>query len=62
MTDKEFTVEIARGVGIIVKATIKRFGLSWSDFLPREKRDYVVASPLPANQSATLPLAGEARR
>ena len=36
MSDREFIVEIKRGVVIILRAMIRRYGLSWLDFLPRE--------------------------
>lgn len=44
MTDHEFVIEIKRGLGIIMRAMVRRYALSWLDFLPRE---FVTPTPAP---------------
>lgn len=36
MSDREFIVEIKRGISIILRAMIRRYGLAWADFLPKD--------------------------
>lgn len=36
MTDREFIVELRRGLIIIMRAMVLRFGLAWADLLPRD--------------------------
>ena len=36
MTDREFIIEIKRGLTIIMRAMMRRYGLAWLDFLPRD--------------------------
>lgn len=38
MTDQEFIAEIRRGLITIMRAVIRKYGLSWLDFLPQEFR------------------------
>jgi len=45
MTDREFIIEIRHGLIIIMRAVMRRYGLSWLDFLPR---DVVTVTPLVA--------------
>jgi hypothetical protein len=40
MTDAEFLTEVRRGLMLIMRAVMKRYGLTWRDFAPRE---YAVA-------------------
>lgn len=49
MSDREFTVEIRRALIIIMRACVRRFGMSWMDFLPES----VTVSRLDVNQSVT---------
>lgn len=37
MTDLEFQRQVTRGLKQIMHALINRYGLSWSDFMPREE-------------------------
>lgn len=41
MTDREYLVELRRGIGIIIRATVRRYTLSYADFLPRDERPTV---------------------
>jgi hypothetical protein len=41
--DKEFIAEIRRGVMTIIRACVKRYGMSWSDFLPKEENAIIAA-------------------
>ena len=43
MTDQEFTREIRRGLIIIMRAVMMRYGLAWTDFLPREENEIIRA-------------------
>ena len=36
MTDAEFISEVRRGLLMIMRAFMRRFGLTWVDFLPRD--------------------------
>ena len=36
MTDAEFVGELRRGLLLIMRAIMKRYHLSWADFLPRD--------------------------
>lgn len=51
MTDAEFIAEVRRGLITIMRAVIRRYGLSWADFLPKEENSIIAA--LAANQTAT---------
>lgn len=51
MTDKEFTTEIIRHLRAIMIACIRKFGLDWEDFAPREEN--AVIRQLARNQSAS---------
>ena len=44
MTDREFILEIRKGLIIIMRAMIRRYALAWLDFLPR---DAVAVMPIP---------------
>lgn len=37
MTDQEFIDQVRRGLFIIMRALIKRYGIPWSEFAPVEK-------------------------
>lgn len=41
MTDREYIVELRRGIGIIIRATVRRYGLAYTDFLPAGERPTV---------------------
>ena len=41
INDKEFNDEIRRGLIIIMRAMIRKYHLSWVDFLPREENAYI---------------------
>ena len=56
MTDREFTVEIRRGIIIILRACVLRFGLSWDWFQPREPVIYNV--PRDASRTASVSVLG----
>ena len=36
MTDREFFLEVRKGLIIIMRAMMRRFGYSWLDFMPQE--------------------------
>jgi hypothetical protein len=36
VTDREFFIEVRKGLMIVMRAMMRRFGLSWLDFLPKE--------------------------
>mgnify|MGYP001561621181 CR=1 FL=1 len=42
MTDREFYLEIRKGLLIIMRAMMRKYGLTWLDFLPREQVDVVI--------------------
>lgn len=52
MSDREFTIEVRRAVIIIMRACVRRFGMAWLDFMPRE--DNTIIERLAQNQSATV--------
>lgn len=60
MTDAEFVAEVRRGLITIMRAVIKRYGLAWADFMPREENAIIAA--LAANQTATRPVVYTALR
>ena len=43
MTDQEFQREVLRGLKTIMGALIRRYGLAWTDILPREENSLVRA-------------------
>ena len=43
MTDQEFQREVLRGIKTLIHACIARYGLGWSDFLPREENAIIRA-------------------
>lgn len=47
MTDREFYLEIRKGLLIIMRAMMRKYGLSWVDFQPRETASalYVDVNP-----------------
>mgnify|MGYP001615480638 FL=1 len=53
MTDQELISEIRRGLITIMRALMRRFGLAWADFLPRDDR-YAVTTPYHI-ETSTLP-------
>lgn len=44
MTDAEFLAELRRGLLLILRAVMKRYGLTWRDLLPRDERATVDVS------------------
>jgi hypothetical protein len=36
MTDREFIAEVRRGLICIMRAVMRKYGLGWLDFLPKE--------------------------
>ncbi len=46
MSDREFIVELRRGLMIIMRALVRRYGLSWADFLPREQTVTFIGFPV----------------
>ncbi len=63
MTDQEYITEIRRGLIIIMRAMMRRYGLSWADFQPRERRDEnAIIRALIDNQTPALPLAPKLER
>ena len=51
--DQEFVTEFRRGFITMARAAIRRFGLAWSDFLPRDA-EYTVTTPY-QSVTQTLP-------
>jgi hypothetical protein len=49
MTDAEFVMEFRRGLIICLGAFVRRFGLAWTDFLPK----HVTAPPTYAPATVT---------
>lgn len=43
MTDREFYIEIRHAVIIIIRAMMRRYGLTWLDFFPP---DAITATPM----------------
>ena len=44
MSDQELIAEIRRGLITIMRALMRRFGLAWADFMPRDA-EYTVTAP-----------------
>ncbi len=57
ITDQELISEIRRGLITIMRALIRRFGLAWADFLPRNA-EYTVTTPY-RSATPTLPFPGK---
>jgi len=43
MNDQEFITELRRGLLTIMRACVKKFGLAWRDFLPRDEARMIAA-------------------
>ena len=48
MTDREFYVEVRKGMLIIMAAMVRRFGASYTDFLPK------TATPAPVYSASVI--------
>ena len=48
MTDAEFQAILRRAVIMIVRAMMKRWGLTWRDFQPRDEADGMVVPLAPS--------------
>lgn len=55
MTDAEFVSEVRRGLITIMRALIRRYGLAWVDFLPREEQPLPPA-PLKTQVKSEMPV------
>jgi hypothetical protein len=42
--DRELVREIRRALIITMRALMKRYGLAWADFLPREQGEVLIVS------------------
>jgi hypothetical protein len=52
ISDKEFYDEVRRGLIIVIGAILRKYRLTWIDFLPREENAYI--RRLAESQNATV--------
>lgn len=41
--DREFITEVRRGLILVIAAIIKRYGLTWREFMPRDEARMIAA-------------------